>query len=248
MINEFTIGITTFSKRLNFATNLIKQIRQHVTNNIVLVINGEKDGNFNEEYRQNILNVCLQHINVFPVFYIETRGLSKMWNTAVVTSSTDNILILNDDIEIQTRDIFDSVTNIIRSADYTGIMRMNGSFSHFVVNKSIIHKLGYFDERLLGFGEEDGDIVYRMLQINSDVGNVNVNGVVNIVSNVRHDFIKPGIGKYSNFNRQFIYEEKYKPNNNSPYKGMFDTPMDLLIENTNLYPYEKFFKDNKNNL
>lgn len=248
MINDFTIGITTFSKRLNFASTLVSQIRQHVNNKIILVINGEKNGEFNEEYRQSILNLCVQYPNIFPVFFIETRGLSKMWNTAVIVSDTDNVLILNDDIEIHSKDIFDSVSNIIRSEDYTGIMRMNGSFSHFVVNKSVIHKIGYFDERLLGFGEEDGDIVYRMLQINSDVGNINVNGVVNIVSNVRHDHIKPGIGKYSNFNRQFIYQEKYKSNNNSPYKGMFDTPMDIILENKNQYPYEKFFRDNKNNL
>ena len=248
MLEEFTIGITTFSKRLKFATNLIQQIRQHVNNKIILIINGEQEGNFDETYRQNILKVCLQYENVFPVFYIETRGLSKMWNTVVITSNTDNVLILNDDIEIQTKDIFDNVTSVIRSENYTGIMRMNGSFSHFVVNKSLIHKLGYFDERLLGFGEEDGDIVFRMLQLGSDVGNINVNGVVNIVSDIRHDFVKPGIGKYSNFNRQFIYEEKYKPNTSSPYQGMFDTPMEQLIENINQYPYEKFFKKNKNNL
>ena len=56
-------------------------------------------------------------------------------------------------------------------------------------------KIGYFDERLLGFGEEDGDITYRLLKVGVDVGNMSISNVRNIVSEVRHDHIKSGIGK-----------------------------------------------------
>ena len=34
----------------------------------------------------------------------------------------------------------------------------------------------------------------------------------------------------------------------SPYKGMFDTPMNQLLEDVNQYPHEEFFRKNKNNL
>lgn len=75
-----------------------------------------------------------------------------------------------------------------------------------------------------------------------------INGVQNIISDIRHDHIKPGIGKYSSFNREFIYNRKYIPNNISPYKGMFDTPMDQLLPDLDQYPYERFYKENKDKL
>ena len=111
-----------------------------------------------------------------------------------------------------------------------------------------MEQIGYFDERLLGFGEEDGDITYRLLKHNINVNNINVNGIINIISSVRHEYVKPGIGKYSKFNRQFIYETKYSKNITSKYRGLFDSPMDQNIEDLQQYPYEKFFRDNKNNL
>ncbi len=247
-MENFTIVITTFAKRYNYVVNLIPQIRNYTDNKIILVVNGEKDGNFDEEYRKNILTLCSNYYNVFPTMFIETRGLCKMWNTGLIMSDTDNVLILNDDIEIHSGDIIRDVTSHIKSSEYKGITRINNSFSHFIANKIVLDSLGYFDERLLGFGEEDGDISYRLIKSGIVINTIYINGVMNIISNIRHEHIKPGIGKYSSFNRQFIYGQKYSPNMNSHYKGMFDTPMDQIMEDVNQYPYEKFFRENKNNL
>jgi glycosyltransferase involved in cell wall biosynthesis len=247
-MENFTIVITTFAKRYNYVVNLIPQIRNYTDNKIILVVNGEKDGNFDEEYRKNILTLCSNYYNVFPTMFIETRGLCKMWNTGLIMSDTDNVLILNDDIEIHSGDIIRDVTSHIKSSEYKGITRINNSFSHFIANKIVLDSLGYFDERLLGFGEEDGDISYRFIKSGIVINTIYINGVMNIISNIRHEHIKPGIGKYSSFNRQFIYGQKYSPNMNSHYKGMFDTPMDQIMEDVNQYPYEKFFRENKNNL
>ena len=87
-----------------------------------------------------------------------------------------------------------------------------------------------------------------MLKIGKSIGDYVVNGVVNIISNVRHEHVKSGVGKYSKFNRDFIYNEKYKPNMSGNIRGMFDTPMDEILTNENQYPYERFFRENKNNL
>jgi len=212
MINKFVIGITTFSKRYGYIEKLIPQIRVHDNSKILLIINGEKDGLFDDEYRLKILNLCSKYTNVYPIFFIETRGLSKLWNTIIVNSDKDNLLILNDDIEIHTSEIFDKTYAHINTNKFTGLTKFNGSFSHFIVNKIIIDKIGYFDERLLGFGEEDGDITFRLLKENIYVNDLFTNGIINIVSDTRHDHIKSGIGKYSSFNREFIYSEKYKKN------------------------------------
>jgi glycosyltransferase involved in cell wall biosynthesis len=130
-MENFTIVITTFAKRYNYVVNLIPQIRNYTDNKIILVVNGEKDGNFDEEYRKNILTLCSNYYNVFPTMFIETRGLCKMWNTGLIMSDTDNVLILNDDIEIHSGDIIRDVTSHIKSSEYKGITRINNSFSHF---------------------------------------------------------------------------------------------------------------------
>jgi hypothetical protein len=251
MKNNFDIGITTFSLRYSFVETLINKIRElNVPNNIYLCINGEKDSNFDEEYRKKILNLCSSQPNVFPIFFVETRGLSKMWNTLVVHSTKEDILILNDDINLVNENMFDVVSDHIESSEYYGLSKINDTFSFFVINKKLINELGYFDERLLGFGEEDGDITYRLLsKKNKDVYRLYTQGIYNIVSDIRHNEIKPGIGKYSLFNREFIFGEKYNCNNaNSGISGMFGIVCDPVLEDVNLYPYEKFFVENKNKL
>lgn len=251
MKNNFDIGITTFSLRYDFVEKLINKIRElNVTNNIFLCINGEKDSYFNEEYRKKVLLLCASQSNVFPIFFVETRGLSKMWNTLLIHSTKDDVLLLNDDIELVTENMFDVVSDHIESNEYYGISKINGTFSFFIVNKKLIDELGYFDERLLGFGEEDGDITYRLLEKeNKDVYQLYVQGVYNIISDIRHEHIKPGIGKYSLFNREFVFNSKYTQSNaTSNISGMFGACYDKILPDINLYPYEKFFQENKNRL
>lgn len=247
-MTDFTIVITTFSKRYGFIERLIDQIRTYCNSKIIIVINGEKNGEFYEDYRRKMLLLCEKYDGIFPIFFIETRGLSKMWNTGIIMSEKENVLVLNDDIEINSGEIFKVVSGHIVSNGYYGLTKINNSFSHFIVKKSLIDKLGYFDERLLGFGEEDGDIVYRLSKLDLPIINIYSNNVTNIISDIRHEHIKKGIGKYSNFNRQFIYSKKYLPNQSSPNKGMFDTPMEQVLPDINQYPYEIFFNENKENL
>jgi hypothetical protein len=251
MKNNFDIGITTFSLRYDFIETLVNKIRElNVLNNIFICINGEKDSNFNDEYRKKILTLCLSHPNIFPIFFVEMRGLSKMWNTLLIHSTKDDILLLNDDIDLVTENMFEVVSNHIDSDEYYGMSKINGTFSFFVVNKSLVDELGYFDERLLGFGEEDGDITYRMLESKSrDVYQLYAQGVYNIVSDIRHEHVKPGVGKYSFFNRDFTFGLKYNCNHpKSNISGMFGMPCDKVLQDINLYPYEKFFKENKDKL
>lgn len=247
---NYSIVITTFSKRFNYITILIGQIRKYSEAKIYLVINGEKDGNFYEPYRKNILELSLKYDNIYPIFFTETRGLSKLWNTGIIAADQEDVLILNDDIEIHSNEIFDFCGSLMVQSFHYGLIRINSSFSHFIIKKGFINHLGYFDERLIGFGEEDGDIMYRLVKkdVYFMMKDVYINGVQNIISDTRHDDIKPGIGKYSSFNREFIYGQKYVVNHSSRYKGMFDTPMDQLLPDLEQYPYERFHKENKNKL
>jgi len=194
-----------------------------------------------------VFNLCIKYKQIYPIFFQEIRGLSKMWNTIIVHSSSDNVLLFNDDLEIHNDEIFKSVEQISNHSEFNSICKFNGSFSHFLVKKECIEKIGFFDERLLGFGEEDGDITFRLIKNNYHLHTHGVSGLINIVSNVRHDNVKPGIGKYSKFNRDFIYNEKYKVDPNG-IKGMFDSPMIESFESLSQYPYEVFYRENKSNL
>lgn len=251
---DYTIAITTFSLRYNFLENLVRQIRHFTNRRILIAINGEKDGNFNEDYRKKVLSLCYTFPNIFPIFFTEIRGLSKMWNTLLIHSDNNHVMMLNDDIFIQ-NNIFEEVQAYINSENFNGLSLLNSSFSHFIVDKVLIDKLGYFDERLLGFGEEDGDIVYRIFKEfnRTEIPILWVQGLINIISDVRQNEVKKGSinnreHKYSDFNRKFILEQKYKSNNNSPYKGFFDEPMDEVLPNEQNYCYEKFYWENKNKI
>jgi hypothetical protein len=246
MKNNFDIGITTFSLRYDFIHNLIQQIKSlNIQNNIYLAINGEKNSQFDESYRQQILKLCLSYENIFPIFFTEIRGLSKLWNTLIVHSSKEDILLLNDDINIYSSNIFNVVSDYIENNPNYGLTTINNTFSFFVVNHKFINELGYFDERLLGFGEEDGDILYRIIKkTGKTIERLNVSGVENIVSDVVYDHIKKGMGKYSLFNRNFIFNEKYQCNGNIYYFPE-NIECEQKLNDQQLYPYESFFRENK---
>ena len=242
---KVTIGITTFSKRFDMVSTLIKQIRTQTQDPIIVGINGEEGGNFNNDYRKQMLELCAAYDDIYPIFFIEMRGLAKLWNTIVNTSTTNEVLLLNDDVEIVGKKVFDNIYGYLASGDLDGITRINHSFSHFLLKKDVINKIGYFDERLLGFGEEDGDIYYRFIKNNMSIKGVNIEGIINLVSNVVQDHVKKGIGKYSLWNREYIYGQKYHVDFSSPYRGLFDTPMRQVIEDVNCYPLELYHMTKK---
>jgi len=245
---KFTIGITTFSKRFNMLEELVQQIRAVSDNDIIIYVNGEKEGLFEEEYRKKVLNLSSKFSAVYPSFFIETRGLAKMWNSIIISSPSEHIVLLNDDIKILNNNFNSAIESVINSENFSGICLINGSFSHFIVGKTFIDNMGYFDERLLGFGEEDGDMYYRCEKRGIKVGNLLLNNIINIISDIRHEHVQSGIGKYSKFNRDWIFTNKYISDPNGKIKGMFGWPHKQIIEDQSFYPFENFFLNNKNKL
>ncbi|MCX7429471.1 MAG: hypothetical protein NTY17_00340, partial [Planctomycetia bacterium] len=106
-----SIGITTFKRRLKSVEDMVSYLKSCDKNIIInLAVNGEVAEDFDEDYRKNILTICLQYDNVFPFFYQEFRSLSKLWNNLIISSKTEYNLILNDDL------IFGSSGNIVALA------------------------------------------------------------------------------------------------------------------------------------
>lgn len=247
----YSIAITTFSKRLEIVCNLIDQIRSfNTTNHIILAINGDCNKPFDNSYRTKILQHCLKHNDVYPIFFPEFRGLTKMWNTLSIHSSTEINLILNDDVEITTNDIFSYLDNI-NTLDT--LQTINNSFCHFILSKKTLEDLNFFDERFLGFGEEDGDIVYRHIEkFNKPISNVYLHGIHSLASNIRDNSI--AIGKhprYTSFNESFAFGAmgpKYVPTSTPTIITGFVPHQTKVLNDENQYPYESFFRKNKMNL
>ena len=244
---NITIGITTFEARFDkYFVPLLKRIREYTDNEIVVAVNGENDRSFSGEYRRNLLNFVADHENVYPIFFPRFRGLSKLWNSIVIHSTHDHILMLNDDITIGNPNFMNDVCDSIhRNGGKTFLI--NRSWSHYLISRDELDTLGYFDERLLGIGEEDGDMTWRYLkQYGEAIPSFKIKGFQNYAEESVRSYKPVNIQthsgtKYSLFNRKFIHEEKYSPANEG-IRGMFDTAVVMKDPGVNQYPYERFYR------
>lgn len=226
---NYSIGITTYSYRYDkFLIKLINNIRSFRNNEIILGINGNYKEEFQEKYRKEILRFCSNYKKIFPFVYPNFRSLSKIWNNIAINSSNEYVLILNDDITISNRSFFDAIELTLEK--YKTSFEVNGSFCCFVIKKSELLEVGWFDERFLGIGWEDEDFRKRYFNVFKKIF-LNVEIKTGYISHVDWENIivnqKKGGGKYSGFNQEFFNIKK---------------------ENCLQYPYEKFYNQNKDKL
>jgi hypothetical protein len=250
---NITIGITTFEARFDhYFVPLLKRIRDYTDNEIIVAVNGENNRAFGEEYRSNLLRCMAEHRNVYPIFFPQFRGLSKLWNSIAIHATHDHILMLNDDIMIDSHDFMDDICNTLRrNAGKTFLI--NRSWSHYLINRDELDTLGYFDERLLGIGEEDGDMTWRYIkQYGEAIPSFKIKGFENYAEESVRTYKPVNIHthsgtKYSLFNRKFIHEEKYSPVSEGT-RGMFETPVEMKEPGEKQYPYERFYRQRRGEL
>jgi len=252
-VEDITIGITTFEHRFDrYFVPLLDRIREYTGNEVVVVVNGEHEREFGEEYRRRALECIAGHRNVYPVVFPRFRGLSKLWNTVIVHATGSHILMLNDDIMIRKPRFLEDVRDALRGNGGRTFV-INRSWSHFVVSREEIDELGYFDERLLGIGEEDGDITWRYQhRYGREIPSVSVKGFENFAEETVRTYKPVNIQshsgtKYSLFNRKFMFSEKYAPSPDG-WKGMFDEPVALMDAGKDQYPNERFYRSRKKEL
>lgn len=251
---EISICIVTFKERAEDIKRLISQIREdHESDgvDILLAINGNNEELMDDDYRRNMLQLCHDTPNCYPTVCPEFKSLPKLWNTLAIFSRTEYNLFLCDDVEYTNQDAISEVKRYIKETS-DEFFTINGGFSHFVVTKTMLHKLKYFDERLIAHGEEDGDIVHQFIKTNGrGMNNISVHGLHNKAaygaeSNPKkmefHSQNKP------KFNREFTMV-KYE-NNPDGILGMSPTPVLVKsgMEVVQQYPYEDFVLKNKHNI
>ena len=249
---KYSIVITTFDKR--FESDLvplidsIKSLRPNIE--VILTVNGPARSEFDQEYRSKLFAYLSHHNGVYPMVFPAFQSLAKMWNRGILASTSECVLILNDDLKIQSKNdqsFFDNFELALQTAPET--FTINGSFSHFVVSKREVIDVGFFDERLLGLGEEDGDFYWRYHEkFNKEIPNIELELIDNIHSDVADDGYVKGIRTASKFNRDFMKKQKYKDILFGGYKGMFDKRVKKILPDEVQYPYEAFYLKNKDSL
>ena len=156
-----SIGITTYKDRFdNCLRPLISKLSILFPNEQIIVIaNGHYLADEQRDYIGRFNTFCGMFNNVEHESYTDARGLSFLWNRIIERASSDNILILNDDIMVQ--------AEFRRFVEESGIIRtpmttINSSWSHFKISRDIIEKVGLFDEGFREIGGEDDDYLARM--------------------------------------------------------------------------------------
>ena len=162
---HISIGIATFEKRFDdYFVPLLEKIRTFESDSeIVVAVNGEHQRAFGEAYRRRILEFMATQEKTFPIFFPVFRSLSKLWNSILIHASGEFVLMLNDDTLITDGKFMKKIESILKKNGGRSFL-INRSWSHFVARKEEIADLGYFDERLLGIGEEDGDMTWRYIR------------------------------------------------------------------------------------
>jgi hypothetical protein len=251
---RISIGITTFGTRFErYFVPLLSKIKEYApASEVIVAINGEHHQAFGEEYRRQILEFMAVHPRVFPVVFPQFRGLSKLWNSIVIHASHPHILMLNDDIMITAKGFLEDICSAIRKNNGRTLL-INRSWSHFLVSRQELDDLGYFDERLLGIGEEDGDMTWRYIRhYGKPIPSVRMKSFVNYAEETVNSFKPVNIQthsgtNYSLFNRRFMFSEKYTPDPGG-IRGMFGEPVVLKDPGKEQYPNERFYREREDEL
>ena len=162
-LESFGIVIVTFEARqFTRAIPLLKQIRlSGVTEPIALVVNGNFDATFDAKLRHELYLTLATVPNVFPIFIRRFHGLSHNWNLGIRLLGCKTTLVLNDDLWVDISNFKAELNRILSDSAASSFATINRSFSHFVIRDSALKLIGWFDERFVGIGEEDGDYYLR---------------------------------------------------------------------------------------
>ncbi|MRR19990.1 glycosyltransferase family 2 protein [bacterium] len=165
-----TIGITTYKDRFDSCLRplIAKLSLLFPKEQIIVIANGHYLTDEQHKYIRKFEAFCARFSNVEPESYTDPRGLSFLWNRIIARSSSDNILILNDDIMVKAGfRSFVEESGLARASMAT----INASWSHFKISRDIIDRVGLFDEGFTEIGGEDDDYIARMAMHGLSPGN-----------------------------------------------------------------------------
>ena len=158
----FSIAIVTYVERFEsyFKPLIINLTILFPDTQIVVGLNGFHDLEKQRNYLKDARLFLSKYKNITIIDFEEAQSLSKLWNLVIFNSVANKTLVLNDDLRISPwfRKELEK-TGIIE----TEISLINRSWSHYLISKDIIKKVGWFDQRFPAMGNEDEDYECRMV-------------------------------------------------------------------------------------
>jgi hypothetical protein len=260
---KYSITIQTYVHRFDtYFKKLLERVHNERPNiEKFIYVNGQHMEPFSEKYRRDILQYISQFPNTFVVMSPFMRGCSHMWNTSINNTSEDYIFMMSDDT-IHHDGFFDHFEQMLEHNHKLGdeSFRINSHWSHFCIWRKDVTdptRVGYFDERLIGFGEEDGDWMLRFDQrFDRNMRNYSTDKLVFNAD----DKCLPGKNtktwggtKYTAFNRHFMYSVKWDHDptrDGNPVMSLSWTGHKLRpgMETPNMYPGETWFRENQDKM
>jgi hypothetical protein len=155
-----SIGIVTYLERFEtYFQPLIKRLSFLFPDyDINVFINGHHDIVRQTRFLRDITAFLCPYPRIHYLTHMEHQPLARGWNWLILMSTHPWTLILNDDVYCDLEFRY----HLEKLEDLPTIFTLNGSFSHFVINKEVISRVGWFDERFIGVGWEDGDMICRL--------------------------------------------------------------------------------------
>jgi len=254
----YSIAIQTFVYRFDryFRPLLAELDRQAPAVTKVVFVNGQHNEPFDPSYRSAVLTFVAGFPNTFPIVSPIVRGCAFMWNTCFNFTDTPVILNLNDDVTVGAGFIAEYERLLAQVPDESFTI---GGFSAASIHRDDLFDVGYFDERLLGFGEEDGDWVWRWIaRRGRGIRQFHSGRLTNHSHPSPTDSknMRKHLDKYAAFNREWLFSEKYEmpspaeTSDRPSHAGMFDAPASLRTgaATPDFYPAEKWYRDNRHRL
>jgi len=239
-----SIVITTFEARFQICLPLIEELRNGgLTIPIYVLINADQGNSFDHSERSKFLSNMSKYPSVFPISLGRKLGMSALWNTGIRCSGSEFVILLNDDLSVNAVSVKETIDKLIELVEQNGLITLNDSFSHFAISSKCISDIGYFDERYLGFGEEDGDYSWRYEDFYGvRPTNIRMSGLSNHSSMIGFEQIHSNeLNKYSLFNTMFLHK-KYSFGSGG-HRGIFGMDALKILPEVNPYPLDRFYHE-----
>lgn len=237
---KFSIGIVTFNKRFeNYLKPLITKIRQGYDGDIFISVNGNHKEDFDQTYRKELLEFVKQYDNIYVYIHPVFRSLARLWNECILNSTSQYMILLNDDNEIPNSEKFFDDMRIAMTQTNHKIFKVTNWCCTFI-NKKEVMDIGWFDENFLGVGCEDFDFEIRYFgKYKEHIPNIlNIDGYKNIIEQNDTVSNQRRLLKYSKFNYEYMIS-KY---------DVVDDKIIQKISDIQQYKSENFYLEHNNEL
>jgi hypothetical protein len=209
MFGNFSIGVVTYLARyeLYFRPLINKLHLLFPDYDINVWINGHHDRKRQVDYLRKVTSFLNKYQNVRYLVNYEHQPLASGFNRLILMAQNNRVLILNDDVKL----LLNFRHNIENLPSPAEIFTLNGAWSHFVISKNVVKKVGWFDERLLGIGYEDTDYAIRLALNGIPLGNIRVHGLHDCMAPPEDatwaDISELTLDKYSRINWEFFQKK-----------------------------------------